>query len=74
MTAEMCVHVVCLRLTFTLFSLRGGRRVRELNENNTKKFIEERKRRAMLQSRQMENLKKQHAEQLSQLQKAAERV
>ena len=73
MTAEMCVHVVCLRLTFTLFSLRG-RRVRELNENNTKKFIEERKRRAMLQSRQMENLKKQHAEQLSQLQKAAERV
>ena len=73
MTAKMFVHVVvCLRLMFT-FSLRG-RRVRELNENNTKKFIEERKRRAMLQSRQMENLKKQHAEQLSQLQKAAERV
>ena len=73
MTAKMFVHVVYLRSIFTLFSLRG-RRVRELNENNTKKFIEERKRRAMLQSRQMENLKKQHAEQLSQLQKAAERV
>ena len=50
------------------------RRVRELNENNTKKFIEERKRRAMLQSRQVENLKKQHGEQIVQLQKDMERV
>nr|CFW94238.1 Eka-phospholipase C 1 protein [Euperipatoides kanangrensis] len=40
------------------------RRVRELNSNNTKKFIEERKRMAMKHSRQLENLKKIHLEQM----------
>ena len=43
------------------------RRIRELNENNTKKFIEERKRQAMLQSRQMKNKKKLHERQLQEL-------
>ena len=43
------------------------RRIRELNENNTKKFIEERKRQAMIQSRQLESLKKIHTEQSEKL-------
>ena len=34
-----------------------------MNENNTKKFIEERKRQAMIQSRQLESLKKLHEKQ-----------
>ena len=38
------------------------RRIRELNENNTKKFIEERKRQAVMQSRQMELLRKLHTD------------
>ena len=50
------------------------RRVRELNENNTKKFIEERKRKAMVQSRHMENLKKMHNDQMDNLQKDTDRV
>ena len=50
------------------------RRIRELNENNTKKFIEERKRYAMLQSRAMEKLKKLHAEQKEQLESNMTRV
>ena len=50
------------------------RRIRELNENNTKKFIEERKRQAVLQSRQMEGLQKIHAEQMENLIKDAEKV
>jgi len=33
-----------------------------LNENNTKKFIEERKRQAVMQSRQMELLRKLHTD------------
>ena len=39
------------------------RRIRELNENNTKKFIEERKRQAVIQSRQIELLRRLHQEQ-----------
>jgi len=44
-----------------------GRRIRELNENNTKKFIEERKRQAVIQSRQMELLRKVHTDQADKL-------
>lgn len=36
------------------------RRIREMNENNTKKFIEERKRQATNQTKQTETLRKQH--------------
>jgi len=43
------------------------RRIRELNENNTKKFIEERKRQAVIQSRQMELLHKLHQDQADKL-------
>ncbi|RUS81297.1 hypothetical protein EGW08_010939 [Elysia chlorotica] len=54
------------------------RRVRELNENNTKKFIEERKRFANKHSRQVENLKKVHSEQTEKMvaenQKALEMI
>lgn len=50
------------------------RRVRELNENNTKKFIEERKRQAILQSRQLESLRKIHTEQSDKLSQDIERV
>ena len=45
------------------------RRIRELNENNTKKFIEERKRQAIAQSRQIEAVRKTHQEQLARLTK-----
>jgi len=45
------------------------RRIRELNENNTKKFIEERKRQAIAQSRQIEAIRKTHQEQLARLTK-----
>ncbi|XP_064623819.1 1-phosphatidylinositol 4,5-bisphosphate phosphodiesterase beta-4-like isoform X4 [Lineus longissimus] len=48
------------------------RRIRELNENNTKKFIEERKRQAMRHSRQVESLKKVHAAQTETLAKGTE--
>ena len=50
------------------------RRIRELNENNTKKFIEERKRQAVLQSRQMDGFRKAHDGQLDHLMKESERV
>lgn len=43
------------------------RRIRELNENNTKKFIEERKRCAVKHSRQVEALKKVHQDQTEKL-------
>jgi phosphatidylinositol phospholipase C beta len=43
------------------------RRIRELNENNTKKFIEERKRQALIQSRQMDQLRRLHQEQMDKL-------
>ena len=45
-----------------------------MNENNTKKFIEERKRLAMLQSRQMESMNKLHQDQQIKLGKDMERV
>ncbi|KAK6180992.1 hypothetical protein SNE40_008943 [Patella caerulea] len=44
------------------------RRIRELNENNMKKFIEERKRLAMKHSRQVEVLKKMQQEQIEKVQ------
>ena len=59
-----CVYI---RVYFT-------RRIRELNENNTKKFIEERKRQAVLQSRQIDLLKKLHVEQSEILAKDSQRV
>ncbi|XP_069116571.1 1-phosphatidylinositol 4,5-bisphosphate phosphodiesterase beta-4-like isoform X2 [Argopecten irradians] len=40
------------------------RRIRELNENNTKKFIDERKKQTMKQSKQLELLKKSHQQQM----------
>ncbi|XP_064196852.1 1-phosphatidylinositol 4,5-bisphosphate phosphodiesterase beta-4-like isoform X2 [Anguilla rostrata] len=48
------------------------RRVRELNSSNTKKFLEERKRLAMKQSKEMEQLEKSQREQLDNLEKANE--
>ena len=44
------------------------RRIRELHETNTKTFVEERKRQAARQIKQLEKLKKQHEDQLRQLQ------
>jgi len=43
------------------------RRIREQNENNTKKFIEERRRLAGTQSRLTEAMKKRHQDQLGKL-------
>uniref|UniRef100_A0AAR2K049 1-phosphatidylinositol 4,5-bisphosphate phosphodiesterase n=1 Tax=Pygocentrus nattereri TaxID=42514 RepID=A0AAR2K049_PYGNA len=45
------------------------RRVRELNSSNTKKFLEERKRLAMKQSKELEQLQKSQREQLEKLEK-----
>lgn len=45
-----------------------------MNENNTKKFMEERKRQAMIQARQMENLAKTHDEQMAKLKEDAIKV
>lgn len=50
------------------------RRIRELNSNNTKRFIEERKRLANKQSRELENLKKLQVEQAENLVKENEKV
>uniref|UniRef100_A0A8C9VSN9 1-phosphatidylinositol 4,5-bisphosphate phosphodiesterase n=1 Tax=Scleropages formosus TaxID=113540 RepID=A0A8C9VSN9_SCLFO len=50
------------------------RRVRELNSSNTKKFLEERKRLAMKQSKEMDQLEKAQLEQLENLEKANEQV
>ncbi|CAI9730662.1 1-phosphatidylinositol 4,5-bisphosphate phosphodiesterase beta-4-like isoform X1 [Octopus vulgaris] len=50
------------------------RRIRELNENNTKKFIEERKRLAVKHSRQVEAIKKVHSQQAEELQKENEKA
>jgi len=41
--------------------------MREMNEKNTKKFIDERRRQADKQSQQTDNLKKSHQEQLDKL-------
>lgn len=49
------------------------RRSREINENNMKKFIEERKRLTMKHYRQVELLKKTHAEQLEKFNKDSEK-
>uniref|UniRef100_A0A671T4U2 1-phosphatidylinositol 4,5-bisphosphate phosphodiesterase n=1 Tax=Sinocyclocheilus anshuiensis TaxID=1608454 RepID=A0A671T4U2_9TELE len=45
------------------------RRVRELNSSNTKKFLEERKRLAMKQAKELEQLQKSQREQLDKLEK-----
>ncbi|KAG7465861.1 hypothetical protein MATL_G00158310 [Megalops atlanticus] len=45
------------------------RRVRELNSSNTKKFLEERKRLAMKQAKEMEQLEKTQHEELEELEK-----
>ncbi|KAL8559637.1 1-phosphatidylinositol 4,5-bisphosphate phosphodiesterase beta-4 [Nucella lapillus] len=50
------------------------RRIRELKENNMKKFIDERKRFAMRHSRQAEALQKSHVEQSEKLQKENEKA
>lgn len=67
----MAEHLLSLTLCVGMCDYR---RIRELNENNTKKFIEERKRQAMLQARDVENLQKIHGEQNETLQKELERV
>ena len=51
-----------------------SRRIRELNENNTKRYIDERKRQAVQQSRQLESLRKVHSEQLDKLEQEMKRV
>ncbi|XP_069811535.1 1-phosphatidylinositol 4,5-bisphosphate phosphodiesterase beta-4 isoform X3 [Dendropsophus ebraccatus] len=50
------------------------RRVRELNSSNTKKFLEERKRLAMKQSKEMDQLKKAQLEHLELLEKQNEQL
>nr|XP_015206131.1 PREDICTED: 1-phosphatidylinositol 4,5-bisphosphate phosphodiesterase beta-4 isoform X2 [Lepisosteus oculatus] len=50
------------------------RRVRELNSSNTKKFLEERKRLAMKQSKEMDQLEKAQHEQLEYLEKLNEQL
>ncbi|KAM3931514.1 1-phosphatidylinositol 4,5-bisphosphate phosphodiesterase beta-4 isoform 1-T3 [Leptodactylus fuscus] len=50
------------------------RRVRELNSSNTKKFLEERKRLAMKQSKEMDQLKKTQLEHLEILEKQNEQL
>ncbi|KAG9335815.1 hypothetical protein JZ751_003647 [Albula glossodonta] len=50
------------------------RRIRELNSINTKKFLEERKRLAMKQSKEMEQLVKSQKEELEKLEKFNEKV
>ncbi|XP_056423820.1 1-phosphatidylinositol 4,5-bisphosphate phosphodiesterase beta-4 isoform X2 [Hyla sarda] len=50
------------------------RRVRELNSSNTKKFLEERKRLAMKQSKEMDQLKKAQLEHLEHLEKQNEQA
>ncbi|KAM3931517.1 1-phosphatidylinositol 4,5-bisphosphate phosphodiesterase beta-4 isoform 2-T4 [Leptodactylus fuscus] len=50
------------------------RRVRELNSSNTKKFLEERKRLAMKQSKEMDQLKKTQLEHLEILEKQNEQA
>nr|XP_043904919.1 1-phosphatidylinositol 4,5-bisphosphate phosphodiesterase beta-4-like isoform X2 [Solea senegalensis] len=50
------------------------RRVRELNSSNTKKFLDERKRLAMKQQKEMEQLQKNQREQLEKLEKFNEQA
>ena len=73
----MCVCVcvcVCACVCVWVHICHFCRRIRELKENNMKKFIDERKRYAMRHLRQAEALKKSHAEQLEKLQKENEKV
>ena len=50
------------------------RRKRELNENNTKKFIEERKRQAVIHLKAVEGLKVIHGDQLELIRADAQKV
>ena len=50
------------------------RRLREKNQNNTKKFIEERKMTAMRQNKESEKLKKQHEQEIQDLSKLVSRI
>jgi len=50
------------------------RRIRELNENNMKKYIDERRRQQGAQTRQMELLRKAHQEQFDKLNQEMDRV
>ena len=50
------------------------RRFREINENNMKKFIDERKRLTMKHYRQVELLKKTHTEQVEKFSKDSDKV
>ena len=50
------------------------RRVRELKSNNTKKFVEERKRQVMKQERERENLAKSHETQKTTLLEEIDKV
>ena len=63
------VHVL-----YYFFSFICCRRSREINENNMKKFIEERKRLTMKHYRQVEQLKKLHQEQLEKFNKDSDKV
>ena len=67
-----CVLLLLFLCSLILFYL--YRRIRELNENNTKKFLDERRRQSQLQSRQRDTLKKQHQEQLEALIKDMNKV
>src|SRR5206468_425027 len=50
------------------------RRIRELNEKNTKKFIDERKRQCHIQEEQIKTLNKLHQQQLDRLQQETKAV
>ena len=50
------------------------RRLREKNQNNTKKFIEERKMAAMKQDKEKEKLRKSHEQQLQEIIKEIQNV
>lgn len=54
------LHSTNCRNKLSVTSVVKPRRIREMNENNTKKFIEERKRQATNQMKQTDMLKKQH--------------
>lgn len=74
MTIEINNIVIKLLQLLSCLCYSVTRRIRELNENNTKKFIEERKRQAMLQSRRLESLVKLHQEHIEKLNRDMQRV
>ena len=52
----------------------GGRRIRELNENNMKRYIDERRRQQSAQTRQSDALRRSHKEQCDNLNTEMDRV